>query len=54
MEVTDSPTLRVSGVTKSFDTGAQLVEVLKGISFDLSENDNLAITGPLGEQLFSV
>ena len=48
MEVSDSPTLRVSDVTKSFDTGAQVVEVLKGISFDLSESDNLAITGPSG------
>ena len=48
MAVPDSPALRVSDVTKSFDTGAQVVEVLKGISFDLSRSDNLAITGPSG------
>ena len=48
MEVSDSHALRVSEVTKSFATGAQVVEVLKGISFDLSETDNLAITGPSG------
>jgi lipoprotein-releasing system ATP-binding protein len=48
VEVSNSPALRVSEVTKSFDTGAQVVEVLKGISFDLSESDSLAITGPSG------
>ena len=40
--------LEVRDVHKSFETGALPVSVLRGISFDLSAGDTLAITGPSG------
>lgn len=48
METPHSSTLRLEDVTKSFDTGSQPVEVLRGVSFDLASGDSLAITGPSG------
>ena len=41
-------TLKLSGVCKRFETGAQIVEVLRGVSFELAAGDSLAITGPSG------
>ena len=40
--------LKVLDVHKSFDTGADPVEVLRGISFGLESREALAITGPSG------
>ena len=40
--------LAVRDVHKRFATAAEPVEVLRGISFDLSEGEALAITGPSG------
>jgi lipoprotein-releasing system ATP-binding protein len=43
-----SPSLQVVGLLKSFETGAGLVEVLRGISFNMASGEALAITGPSG------
>ena len=40
--------LKVLDVYKSFDTGEQSVEVLRGISFGIEPGEALAITGPSG------
>ena len=40
--------LRFDSVTKSYDTEAGHVEVLRGISFTLEEGEALAVTGPSG------
>ena len=40
--------LEVVNLTKRFDDGEQAVDVLAGISFRLSANSSLAITGPSG------
>ena len=40
--------LKVIDVHKSFDTDAQRVEVLRGISFELERGQALAVTGPSG------
>ena len=41
-------TLKVQNVHKRFDTDAHLVEVLRGVSFQMSGGESLAITGPSG------
>ena len=58
METADSSTLTLTDVHKSFDTGAHgraghghaghVVEVLRGVSFELHSRDSLAILGPSG------
>ena len=58
MATSDSSTLTLTDVHKSFQTGAlglsgrghggHVVEVLRGVSFDLSAGDSLAILGPSG------
>jgi lipoprotein-releasing system ATP-binding protein len=40
--------LRVDDVHKSFSTGTHRVDVLRGVSFELSRGEMLAITGPSG------
>jgi lipoprotein-releasing system ATP-binding protein len=40
--------LLVSEVTKSYPTRAEPLEVLRGVSFELSAGENLAILGPSG------
>ena len=40
--------LRFDSVTKSYDTEAGVVEVLRGISFALGAGEALAVTGPSG------
>ena len=40
--------LRFDSVTKSYETEAGIVEVLRGISFTLEEGEALAVTGPSG------
>lgn len=40
--------LLVSGVTKSYPTRAEPLEVLRGVTFELSAGENLAILGPSG------
>lgn len=44
----DAAELQVVDVYKSFDSGAEAVEVLRGISFEMSRGDAVAITGPSG------
>ncbi len=41
-------TLKVQNVHKRFDTDAHPVEVLRGVSFQMSGGESLAITGPSG------
>jgi lipoprotein-releasing system ATP-binding protein len=41
-------TLLVSDVHKSFETDSRPIEVLRGISFEMSAGEALAITGPSG------
>ncbi len=53
MATADTSTLKLTDVHKSFNTGAgsgagHLVEVLRGVSFDLHSGDSLAILGPSG------
>ena len=43
-----SPDLQVAELTRSFDDGDRRVEVLRGISFQLTADSSLAITGPSG------
>ncbi|MDO5535264.1 MAG: ABC transporter ATP-binding protein [Propionibacteriaceae bacterium] len=40
--------LRMSGVRKTYDTGAIQVEALRGIDLDVAEGDFVAIMGPSG------
>ena len=40
--------LLVTGVTKSYPTRAEPLEVLRGVTFELSAGENLAILGPSG------
>ncbi len=40
--------LKVSDIYKNFGTETQPVEVLRGISFEMSQGESLAITGPSG------
>ncbi len=40
--------LKVDAVTKNYETTHNRVEVLRGISFEMSGGDSLAITGPSG------
>jgi lipoprotein-releasing system ATP-binding protein len=40
--------LKLSDVTKHFDTGSQRVEVLRGISAEMASGQSLAVTGPSG------
>ncbi len=53
MATPDSSTLTLTDVHKSFQTGARgrsghVVEVLRGVSFELRAGDSLAILGPSG------
>ena len=48
MAVTDSSTLELIEVSKRFETGSQVVEVLHDISLRFSSGDSVAITGPSG------
>ena len=43
-----SPNLTLSGITKQYDTGADVLDVLRGISLELSGGGAAAITGPSG------
>ena len=43
-----SPSLTLNDITKQYDTGADVVDVLRGISFELSGGGAAAITGPSG------
>ena len=43
-----SAVLNVADVHKSFETGTQRVEVLRGVSFDMHPGQALAFTGPSG------
>jgi lipoprotein-releasing system ATP-binding protein len=47
-EADQSAGLRVSEITKTFVLGPQTVEVLRGVTFDLGADGNLALTGPSG------
>src|SRR3954470_2540401 len=40
--------LRIAGVTKSFETEEQTVEVLKPISLDVAEGEYVVLFGPSG------
>ena len=40
--------LRISNVSKAFDTGRAVIEVLRGISFEMADGQAIAITGPSG------
>jgi lipoprotein-releasing system ATP-binding protein len=40
--------LRVSEVRKRFDLGAEAIEVLAGVSFEVASGEALAVTGPSG------
>ena len=40
--------LKVNNLKKSFELGKSQVEILKGISFEISEGEMVAITGPSG------
>src|SRR4029079_12288251 len=40
--------LLVTGVTKSYPTRAEPLEVLRGVTFELNAGENLAILGPSG------
>ena len=40
--------LSVANVTKEFPTGAESLVVLRGVSFELSSGENLAVLGPSG------
>ncbi len=40
--------LKVNNLKKSFEMGKSQVEILKGISFEVSEGEMIAITGPSG------
>ncbi len=46
--VTSHERLRVRGIEKTFYSGSDPKTVLKGISFNLSDNDSLAVVGPSG------
>ena len=46
--MSSSPSLKVSDITKSFEREAGPIDVLKGISFEMTEGQSLAITGPSG------
>ena len=43
-----TPNLTLDDITKQYDTGADVVDVLRGISFELSGGGAAAITGPSG------
>ncbi len=43
-----SPNLTLNDITKRYDTGADVVDVLRGVSFELSGGGAAAITGPSG------
>ena len=42
------PGIRVSGLTKSIRNGARLVEILRGISFDVQRGEFVAVVGSSG------
>lgn len=44
----DGGMLRVSGVTKTFETGPTTLEVLRGVDLDVHRGEILAIVGPSG------
>jgi putative ABC transport system ATP-binding protein len=44
----NDPVLSVSDVVKTFDEGAQRVEVLKGVSIDVGAGEVVALEGPSG------
>ncbi|MCP4202570.1 MAG: ABC transporter ATP-binding protein [bacterium] len=46
--MTEAKALRVQDLHKSFSTGDETVRVLDGISFELGENEAVAVTGPSG------
>jgi len=46
--MTDKTIVRVSGVTKDFDLGKIVVNVLKGIDLEIEEGKYLSIMGPSG------
>ncbi|MEJ2135985.1 MAG: ABC transporter ATP-binding protein [Desulfofustis sp.] len=46
--MTEKTIVRVSGVTKNFDLGKIVVEVLKGIDLEIEEGKYLSIMGPSG------
>ena len=48
METANSISLKVSDVCKNFGTEEHPVEVLRGISFEMTQGQSLAITGPSG------
>jgi putative ABC transport system ATP-binding protein len=43
-----APVLSLRGVTKTIDTGTHRVEILKGISFDISRGEFVAVMGASG------
>jgi lipoprotein-releasing system ATP-binding protein len=46
--VSSQPALKVSELSKSFETDVHRVEVLRGLSFEMARGEALAITGPSG------
>lgn len=48
MATSDSTSLKVSKVYKNFGREQRTVEVLRGVSLEMSEGQSLAITGPSG------
>ena len=46
--MSDGPALECQGVTKSYDDGANRVEVLRGIDFTLEDREKVAIVGTSG------
>ena len=46
--VTSTPSIRVSGLTKSIRNGSRTVEILRGISFDVAPGEFVAMVGASG------
>jgi putative ABC transport system ATP-binding protein len=46
--MTQTPIIRLDGVSKSYLMGKQALQVLKGVSLDISRNEYVALMGPSG------